>query len=156
MSMNPTTVVMCRRCDAARTPRVLLVLVSVCHSGLLDLLHQIKQILTYKALLAGKRVETVSPENTSRMDCRTQSTDGCRRLGCRFYAADSRVFDADWNAAINIMNRYLEKRPNSFELPIDGKLNLFGRLCQRADSRNQAVGSNDPTVRQSQPSSVVA
>lgn len=118
--------------------------------------YQIKQILTYKALLAGKRVETVSPENTSRMDCRTQSTDGCRRQGCRFYAADGSIFDADWNAAINIMNRHLEKRPNSFELPIDGKLNLFGRLCQRADSRKHAVWSIDPTVRQAQPSSVVA
>ncbi|MBR3320916.1 MAG: transposase, partial [Exiguobacterium sp.] len=62
--------------------------------------YQLKQILTYKAPLRGKRVETVSPENTSRMDCRTQSTDGCRRQGCRFHAADGRVFDADWNAAI--------------------------------------------------------
>ena len=101
--------------------------------------YQLKQILTYKAPLRGKRVETVSPENTSRMDCRTQSTDGCRRQGCRFHATDGRVFDADWNAAINIMNRYLDKRPTSFELPIDGRLNLVGRLCQRADCRKQAV-----------------
>ena len=118
--------------------------------------YQLKQILTYKALLAGKRVETVSPENTSRVDCRTQSTDGCRRQGCRFYAADSRVFDADWNAAINIMNRHLGKRPNSSCLPLDGRLHLFGRLCQRADSRKQAVEPNGSVVRQAQPSSVVA
>ena len=115
--------------------------------------YQLKQILTYKAPLRGKRVETVSPENTSRMDCRTQSTDGCRRQGCRFHATDGRVFDADWNAAINIMNRYLDKRPTSFELPIDGRLNLVGRLCQRADCRKQAVGSIDPTERQAAQSS---
>ena len=91
----------------------------------------LKQILTYKAPLHGKRVETVSPEYTSREDCRTQSADGCSRKGCRFYTADGRVFDADWNAAINICNRY---RPTSFSLPVDGRLNLDGRPLQPANS----------------------
>ena len=108
---------------------------------------QLKQILTYKAALAGKRVETVSPEYTSQEDCRTQSKVGCIRKGCRFYTADSRVFDADWNAAVNIKNRYLleNKHPISLLFPIDGKLNLIGRLCQHADCRcnyRQAAASS--------------
>ena len=94
--------------------------------------YQLRQILTYKALLKGKRVETVSPEYTSRQDCRTQSGVGCKRIGCRFYTKDNMVFDADWNAAINIMNRY--KHSNSFSLPLDGKLNLIDRPLQQANS----------------------
>jgi transposase, IS605 OrfB family, central region len=92
----------------------------------------IRQILTYKALLRGKRVETVSPEYTSRQDCRYGSGVGCKRQGCRFYTKDGMVFDADWNASINIMNRY--KHSTSFELPIDGKLNLVNRLLQPTNS----------------------
>ena len=102
----------------------------------------IKQILTYKALLKGKRVETVSPEYTSRQDCRTQSGVGCKRQGCRFYTKDGMVFDADWNAAINIMNRY--KHSNSFSLPLDGKLNLIDRPLQQANgsmSNHRAISS---------------
>ena len=94
--------------------------------------YHLRQILTYKALLKGKRVETVSPEYTSRQDCRTQSGVGCKRIGCRFYTKDNMVFDADWNAAINIMNRY--KHSNSFDLPIDGRLNLIDRPLQQANS----------------------
>lgn len=93
--------------------------------------YQLRQILTYKAPLCGKRVETVSPEYTSQEDCRMHSKEGCRRQGCRFYTADGKVFDADWNAAINICNR---KHPTSFEMPIDGSLNLVGRHRQQADS----------------------
>lgn len=92
----------------------------------------IRQILTYKALLKGKRVETVSPEYTSRQDCRYGSGVGCKRIGCRFYTKDNMVFDADWNASINIMNRY--KHSNSFSLPIDGRLNLIDRPLQQANS----------------------
>lgn len=93
--------------------------------------YQLKQILTYKALLRGKRVATVSPQYTSQEDCRTQSKEGCARKGCRFYTADGKVFDADWNAAINICNRH---RPTPFSLPLDGSLNFVGRPCQKAES----------------------
>lgn len=93
--------------------------------------YMLRMILTYKALHAGKRVETVSPYNTSRIDCRTQSTANGEKKGCRFYTADGRVFDADWNAAINILNR---KHPSSFTLPIDGRLNLRCRHLQQAIS----------------------
>ena len=57
--------------------------------------YQLKQILTYKAPLVGKRVETVPPQYTSQEDCRTQSKEGCVRKGCRFYTADGMVFDKE-------------------------------------------------------------
>lgn len=93
---------------------------------------QLRQILTYKAPLRGKRVETVSPQYTSQMDCRNQSKEGCVRKGCRFYTADGKVFDADWNAAINVCNRH---HPTPFCLPMDGRLNFVGRPCQEANSK---------------------
>ena len=92
-----------------------------------------KQILSYKALRAGKRVETVSPEFTSQIDSRTGSKEGCLRQGCRFRTASGVVYDADWNAALNIRNRYL-KHPSSTELPLDGRLSVLeGRPRQQAD-----------------------
>ena len=102
--------------------------------------HMLRQILTYKAPLLGKRVETVSPYDTSKMDCRTQSKEGCIRKGCRFYTADGLVFDADWNAALNIL---LRKHPTSFVvLPLDGRLNLVGRRRQHANR-----GSGQPLLQ---------
>lgn len=92
--------------------------------------YELRRILTYKAPLVGKRVETVSPEYTSQEDCRTQSREGCVRKGCRFYTADGNVFDADWNAAINICNRH---HPTSLVLPLDGRLNFVGRHSQDAN-----------------------
>ena len=91
----------------------------------------LRQILTYKAPLRGKRVATVPPRSTSQEDCRTGSRDGCKRQGCRFYTADGLVFDADWNASINICNR---KHPTPFSLPLDGRLNFVGRRSQHANS----------------------
>ena len=91
---------------------------------------RLRQILTYKAPLRGKRVETVPPQYTSQEDCRTGSKEGCKRQGCRFYTADGLVFDADWNAAINICNR---KHPTPFKMPLDGGLNFVGRHCQEAN-----------------------
>lgn len=86
--------------------------------------YQLKQILSYKAPLVGKQVETVSPFNTSKTDCLTGKTDGERR-GCRYYSKTGKVLDADWNAAINIANR---KHPTPFIEPIDGTLNFVGRV----------------------------
>ena len=100
---------------------------------------QLKQILTYKAPLIGKRVETVPPHYTSQEDCRTQSKEGCVRKGCRFYTADGMVFDADWNASINICNR---KHPTPFRLPLDGRLNFVGRRRQHANR-----GSGQPDLQ---------
>jgi IS605 OrfB family transposase len=89
--------------------------------------YMFKQILTYKATLVGKQVVSVSPVNTSQNDCRDGNKSGHRK-GCRYYAHDGLVFDADWNASVNIALR--AKRPLSNEvLPIDGKLKfLSGRV----------------------------
>lgn len=87
--------------------------------------YKFREIMTYKAQLAGKRVETVSPTWTSQIDSRTGKRDGIRK-GCRYYCSDNQVLDADWNAAVNIGQR--SKHPVSKRLPIDGKLLLTGRL----------------------------
>lgn len=86
--------------------------------------YMFKSILSYKAQLIGKRVETVSPVYTSQTDCTTGKRDGIRK-GCRYYSSKGYVLDADWNAAVNIMNR---KHPTPFKPPIDGKLNFVGRV----------------------------
>ena len=91
---------------------------------------KLRDILTYKALFLNKRVETVNPRNTSKNDHR--GIERGVRKGCRYLASDGKVFDADWNAAINIGLRYssISKLPVSFKEPYDGSLNLIGRLCQ--------------------------
>jgi len=73
-------------------------------------------------------------------DHRTGLVDG-ERKECRFYASDKRVFDADWNAAINIARKYTLKQesnkvyhPISFDTPLDGTLNLIGRLLSTSQS----------------------
>lgn len=64
----------------------------------------LKTILTYKALALGKRVELVSPHYTSQLDFR--GLDNGKRKGCRYYAIDGKVLDADLNASNNIGLRY--------------------------------------------------
>lgn len=71
-----------------------------------------REILTYKALLAGKRVETVNPRFTSQTDHRTGRRTGERR-GRRYIGRDGVVLDADVNAAINIAYRYVHQSANS-------------------------------------------
>ena len=80
--------------------------------------YTLKDILIYKAPLSHKRVETVNPSYTSQIDYRTGLKDGVRK-GCRYYASDGVVLDADVNAACNIAQRYC-KHPLSFELAYDG------------------------------------
>lgn len=96
--------------------------------------YKLKEVLTYKAQLIGKRVETVSPRFTSQKDCRTDKKDGTR-VGCRYYCKDGIVLDADWNAAVNIAKK--SKHPISFELPIDSCLNFIGRAKSTAQSQNR-------------------
>lgn len=97
----------------------------------------IKEILTYKATHVGKRVESVSPSYTSQIDCVTGKRDG-QRKGCRYYASSGLVYDADWNAAINIRNR---KHSTSFDTPIDGRLNLVDRLQSISQKRQDSIPS---------------
>lgn len=65
--------------------------------------YMLKTILTYKAQALGKRVEMVKPHYTSQLDYR--GLDNGVRKGCRYYASDGIVLDADLNAANNILLR---------------------------------------------------
>ena len=84
--------------------------------------YKFKQILSYKALLNGKRVETVSPFMTSQIDCTTGKKDGSRKSR-RFYCKNGTVLDADWNGAVNIAQK--SKHPFSFKIPLDGALRTW-------------------------------
>lgn len=75
---------------------------------------ELKRILTYKALLHGKQVITVSPAYSSQIDSLTGKKDGIR-CGRRYIAKSGRVYDADWNAAINIAK--FSHHPVSFSEP---------------------------------------
>ncbi len=99
----------------------------------------LKDILTYKALLLGKKVITVNPAYTSQNDHR--GLERGERKGCRYYASDGVVFDADWNASINIASKYTLKQeinkiyhPISFSSPLDGGLNFLGRVLSTTQS----------------------
>ena len=109
--------------------------------------YKFKRILTYKAPLSGKQVETVSPMYTSQMDCRTNNRDGERR-GRRYICADGVVFDSDWNASINIGQR--SNHPVSSSLPIEGQLVILtGRhqsTCQSTHFINEVVSSTPLSV----------
>ena len=94
-----------------------------------------KKILTYKATLVGKQVVSVSPMYTSQTDCRSNKRDG-KRLGCRYYCSDGVVFDADYNASVNIAQK--SNHPLSNVLPIDGTL-IF--LNGRELSTSQSSGT---------------
>lgn len=98
-----------------------------------------RDLLTYKAQLAGRRVETVKPAYTSLTDSRTGRCDGIRK-GCRYYCTDCRVLDADWNAAVNIALR--SNRPVSNPLPVDGGI----RLLSGRPSVNRAERGTTPNV----------
>lgn len=95
---------------------------------------QFQDTVRQKAQLSGKRVETVSPAYTSQTDSRTGLRDGERR-GRRYVCADGVVLDADWNAAVNIVNR--SNHPVSSDMtPVDGGLSPLsgrpkstGRMC---------------------------
>ena len=91
--------------------------------------YKFKQILSYKALLKGKRVETVSPFMTSQIDCTTDKKNGTRQ-NRRFYSSSGTVLDSDWNAAINIARK--SKHPFSFKMPLDGTLRTWKAGCVSA------------------------
>ena len=88
--------------------------------------YKFKQILSYKAPLYGKAVETVSPFLTSQTDCTTGKKEGTRK-NRRFYCKNGTVLDADWNAAINIAQK--SKHPSSFNTPLDGALRTWKAGC---------------------------
>jgi len=106
-------------------------------------------ILKYKAQTLGKRVETVNPAYTSKDDYR--GIEKGKRVGCRYYASDKKVFDADINASINIGKRWGNKNklPVSFVLPSDGRYRPNGQGVCQPPKRLMSL------IRQAQPSSVV-
>ena len=81
-------------------------------------LYNLRTILTYKAPLFGKVVETVSPAFTSQRDHRTGELDG-KRMGRRYIGKDGIILDADINAAINIAIK--SKHPVSIGNYLDGQ-----------------------------------
>jgi putative transposase len=108
----------------------------------------LRRILTYKAPLQGKVVVTVNPAYTSKNDYR--GLERGIRKGCRYYAVDGNVYDADWNASINIARRYSQRKevkgiklPVSFNIPIDGMLNLSGKPYQLANCEIRSCKPND-------------
>ena len=88
--------------------------------------YKFKQILSYKALLKGKRVETVSSYMTSQTDCTTGKIEGVRK-NRRFFSKNGVVLDYDWNGAINIAQK--SKHPFSFVVPIDGRIRTWKAGC---------------------------
>lgn len=109
---------------------------------------ELRRIITYKAPLLGKEVVTVDPAYTSKNDYR--GIEKGKRQGCRYYTSDGKVFDADWNASINIANRYAMRKkvkgvelPVSFGLPLDGRLNLIGKPHQQANSEIRSRKPNN-------------
>ena len=88
--------------------------------------YKLKRILSYKALLHGKRVETVSPFMTSQTDCTTGKREGIRK-NRRFYCKSGTILDSDWNAAVNIARK--SKHPFSFKMPLDGTLRTWRAGC---------------------------
>jgi len=96
-------------------------------------LFEMRRILTYKAQALGKRVETVNPRYTSQDDSRGLPRG--ERKGCRYYAKDGVVLDADHNAAITIAKRWTIKNqlPISSSAPIRGRQNIWAGPGQRAD-----------------------
>lgn len=91
----------------------------------------IKQFLTYKAPMHGKRVEVICPRDTSRIDHRTGIKDG-ERKGCRYYGKDGVVLDADLNAANNIVLK--SKLPDSCKVlstALDGQATVTKPIVRR-------------------------
>lgn len=89
-----------------------------------------KQIVTYKAHSLGKEVKTVSAMYTSQIDHATGQRSG-KRCGCRYYSDNGVVWDADWNAAINIANR--SKLPVSWRKPVDGQANVTSLIVCKSN-----------------------
>ena len=103
----------------------------------------LKQILTYKAQTCGKQVVTVSPAYTSQIDCISHKKDGIRS-GCRYYSKSGLIYDADWNAAINIKNRF--EHPISKEMVVKPLHYLIGRVSSITQMFNDGKTSLEQTI----------
>lgn len=81
-------------------------------------LFELRRILSYKAENMGKSITLVNPAFTSQTDSQSGKRDG-ERKGCRFYAKNGLVYDADLNAARNIGIR--SKLPVLYGNILDGQ-----------------------------------
>ena len=98
-------------------------------------LKEIQTTLGYKAPLLGKKVATVEPAYTSRLDYRGLPEG--KRLGTRYYASDGELLDADGNGACNIVLRH---RPDSIVVkPTYGSMVFSGRPASTGQSWLQLV-----------------
>ncbi len=96
----------------------------------------LRNILTYKASALGKRVVIVKPHYTSQLDHR--GLDNGVRKGCRYYALDGKVLDADLNAANNIAFRYDKEHSISCSA-LDGQVAVNQPIV-----RDSSLASTDP------------
>ena len=96
----------------------------------------LRNILTYKASALGKRVVIVKPHYTSQLDHR--GLDNGVRKGCRYYALDKVVLDADLNAANNITFRYDKEHSISCSA-LDGQV-----VVNQPIVRGSSLASTDP------------
>lgn len=98
---------------------------------------ELRTILTYKAKNAGKSICLVSPLYTSQTDSVSGLKEG-KRTGCRFYAKNGLVYDADINAAVNIARR--SKHPISQGNLLDGQgIVNCPNVCKSFISKSETV-----------------
>ena len=106
----------------------------------------LRRILTYKAMHQGKTVRLVSPAWTSQTDSQSGKREGERR-GVRFYSKKGLVYDADWNAAINIALR--SKHPISrggFAAPLDGQGVVNRPIACQSETKVEALQAHESLV----------
>lgn len=104
-------------------------------------IYQLKQILTYKALLNEKTVIEVCPSYTSQIDHQTGKKDGVRK-GRRYYSKSGIIYDSDINGAINIGRR--SKLPVSqTERLTYGQANVNSPIVSHRSYNIEVQGQND-------------
>jgi IS605 OrfB family transposase len=88
----------------------------------------LKTVLQYKAPDFGKTVITVSPHYTSQIDHRNGLKTGVRK-GMRYTCSDGVVLHADFNASINIRNRWNDPTMVKTKKPKTPKVYRRGVKC---------------------------
>lgn len=96
---------------------------------------RLQTIVSYKAAEFGKQILYVNPRNTSKNDHRGIKPG--RRLGCRYYASDGVMLDADVNAAINIA--YRSKLPVSPSNWLDGQATVNWPIACKSLPQGRAL-----------------
>ncbi len=95
---------------------------------------EFRTILEYKAQALGKRVVTVNPAYTSKEDWR--GIQAGERKGRRYYGSDGVVWDADWNAAMNIARR--ANIPISHRKVLDGQAQVTEPIAFKSSAHRES------------------